>query len=99
MINATAKAWKKANPAKVQSYCLKNLYGITLEQRDVMLLSQGSACAICATNDPGKKGWVVDHCHKTEKVRGVLCHPCNLMLGMAKDNSATLAAAINYLGS
>jgi hypothetical protein len=39
----------------------------------------------------------VDHCHKTDKVRGLLCGPCNIMLGLAKDNEMLLANAILYL--
>ena len=38
-----------------------------------------------------------DHCHDTGKFRGLLCHRCNTMLGLAKDNSHTLEQAILYL--
>jgi hypothetical protein len=39
----------------------------------------------------------VDHCHSSEKVRGLLCNPCNSMLGHARDNVFILKAAANYL--
>lgn len=44
----------------------------------------------------------IDHCHKSElegimKVRGLLCHDCNTMLGKAKDNIQILQSAIDYL--
>ena len=39
----------------------------------------------------------IDHCHKTGKVRGVLCHDCNKAIGMLKDNIGILKSAINYL--
>lgn len=74
-------------------------YGVTLEQRDALFESQGFACAICKSDTSSKKGWHVDHCHKTNVVRGVLCHYCNVMLGMAKDNPSTLIKAASYLGS
>ena len=39
----------------------------------------------------------VDHCHKTGKVRGLLCHSCNTALGLLKDNTDVMRLAINYL--
>lgn len=78
------------------SYMVR-LYGITPEQRDEIFVSQGSCCAICKTTNHGKRTWHTDHCHSTKKVRGVLCHHCNLLLGQAKDNIDTLKAAIKYL--
>ena len=39
----------------------------------------------------------VDHCHITNKVRGLLCHDCNRALGLLKDNTSILSSAINYL--
>ena len=42
-------------------------------------------------------GWVVDHDHETGDVRGVLCNPCNIILGKAKDNPDILKNAANYL--
>jgi hypothetical protein len=39
----------------------------------------------------------IDHCHKTNKVRGLLCHHCNTGLGQFKDNTIFLKSAINYL--
>ena len=39
----------------------------------------------------------MDHCHKTKKIRGLLCHTCNSGLGMFKDNIEYLKNAIKYL--
>jgi hypothetical protein len=39
----------------------------------------------------------VDHCHNSGKVRGILCNPCNNMIGHAKDSVAALRAAADYL--
>ncbi len=72
-------------------------YGITIEQRDAMVASQNYKCAICETEAPGGQGWVVDHCHTTGRVRGILCVRCNFMLGYALDNVTTLSKAIKYL--
>ena len=39
----------------------------------------------------------VDHCHDSGKVRGVLCNPCNTMLGHARDKVEILESAVAYL--
>jgi len=54
----------------------------------------GGTCQIC--NDTFKK-LVVDHDHKTNEVRGYLCRRCNVMLGMALDNTRILLNAIKYI--
>lgn len=54
-------------------------------------------CDICGAEFVGTIDKHVDHCHNTEKVRGYLCRPCNLMLGYARDNKDTLTKAIQYL--
>ncbi len=93
----TAKAWREANASRYKSSRLKHQYGITLQQRDALLDAQDGLCAICKSPNDSKLDWHTDHCHATGKVRGVLCHHCNLMLGHARDNSDVLANAIKYL--
>lgn len=82
--------------AKLQSRIRKLAkYGITTEQYTTILEKQKNVCAIC------KKGsWrnlAVDHCHKTNKVRGLLCHKCNALLGYANDSVVILESAKKYL--
>lgn len=72
-------------------------YGITLSERDALLEAQEGTCAICRCSEPAGHGWCVDHDHETGAVRGILCSPCNLILGHAKDNLDVLISAINYL--
>jgi hypothetical protein len=72
-------------------------YGLTMEAYEAMLAAQGGACAICRRTEPTGKGWHIDHCHTTNRVRAILCHHCNLMLGHALDEPALLRAAANYL--
>lgn len=94
-----SRAYSKANSVNLKSSRLVRDYGITLEEREELLLKQGGVCAICSADNPRriKADWAVDHCHDTGSVRGILCHPCNLMLGHAHDNPAALVAAITYL--
>jgi hypothetical protein len=77
---------------------LKTLYGITHQDYLDMLEAQNGRCKICGTDTPGGKGtFHVDHCHNSNKVRGLLCHKCNVGLGHFNDNISLLSAAILYL--
>ena len=51
------------------------------------------ACEVC--NSTFKICY--DHNHKTDKFRGWLCHHCNVILGLAKDNPDLLIRLANYL--
>jgi hypothetical protein len=73
---------------------VKTRYGITFAERDALLASQGGECAICSKRDAR---WHIDHNHQSSKVRGILCHQCNVMLGMAGDDPRRLRAAAKYL--
>ena len=72
---------------------LRSKYGITVEDYERMHNEQGGVCVICQNADK----LVVDHDHITGKVRGLLCHNCNLGLGHFKDNALVLRMAIGYL--
>ncbi len=63
----------------------------------LMLDDQVGRCAICEIEFSDTVKYVVDHCHSTNKVRGLLCYPCNVALGMFKDQPTILERAINYL--
>jgi DNA-directed RNA polymerase subunit RPC12/RpoP len=95
--------WRSNNKAKVSTYQrkyqYKRRYGITLEQRDQLLRKQRYRCAGCGTKTPGKRGWMVDHCHTKKHIRGILCSHCNLTLGHAKDRPRVLRKLANYLES
>ena len=81
---------------------LKKTYNITLEQYRQMFINQDNKCAICNKDGfkickDAKSLLVVDHCHKTGNVRGLLCHNCNRGLGLFKDSVKNLGAAITYI--
>ena len=98
------EAYYKANKEKIitknKAYSLKYKYNITLKERDLMLKKQNNKCKIClvtfSETDHNYKT-NIDHCHTTNKVRGILCGLCNKGLGQFKDNTKTLTQAINYL--
>lgn len=77
---------------------LKLRYGLTFEQWEQIREVENYACMICGiTEDEMGKKLDVDHCHDTGKVRGVLCNPCNNVLGTARDSIDILIAAAKYL--
>jgi hypothetical protein len=83
---------------KQRTYLLKKKYGITPEKYDKMLSEQDYKCYICHTHeDKLDRSLAVDHCHKTGKVRGLLCGNCNRFLGQIDDNIDTAERLLNYL--
>jgi len=89
---------KEARRARSYKYVLKHFYGMTLEEYDDMLNSQGGRCAICQTDTPGASGrFHVDHNHTTGAVRGLLCNGCNVALGHFKDSPSNCLEAYRYL--
>lgn len=91
------RRWALLHPDIVANKQLIANYGITLEQYNELLAKQKGICAICKEPSPNGKRLCVDHCHKTGKVRGLLCDICNKGVGHFRDNSEYLRAAINYL--
>ncbi len=83
---------KKALLAAEQAR-FRKLYRITLEDRDIILKKQGGKCKICRK----KANLHVDHCHKTNVVRGLLCGSCNRGLGLFHESKKSLENAIKYL--
>lgn len=101
---ANTKARRMKHPEKYQEFLRKQkdtrrkrLYGLTPEQWWGIFEGQNLACNICKSETTAGRGWHTDHCHSTNKVRGILCYHCNLLLGMAKDSIDTLEKAIAYL--
>lgn len=106
------RAWRTANPARCRAYEKKQrtnpthrrrkryreLYGITPEFKAAMVSAQGNCCAICMEDLSGNsRRQHLDHCHTSGTVRAVLCPPCNITLGLVKDNPTTLRAMADYL--
>lgn len=88
----------KNNPEKRKEQRIKK-YGITIAEYNSMLIAQNNSCAICGHSEMKDKNFfpLIDHCHDTNKVRGLLCMNCNQGLGKFKDDIAILSNAIRYL--
>ena len=95
--------WYRANRAEaLASTRVRKLarYGLTPETYQDLSESQGHVCAICGSPyglESQKHPLYVDHCHKTGKVRGLLCSHCNAGLGHFRDNPELLMEAARYL--
>ncbi len=90
--------WRGRDKERRRDVLLKRNYGITLEQYNSMFEKQGGACFICKKPQSElKKTLAVDHCHRSGKVRSLLCAPCNKGLGCFKDNPALIKIAAAYL--
>lgn len=89
----------RANPKNtIRLRFMKARYGITPEEYLDMEEAQGGVCKICG-EPPDKTRLHVDHCHKTGKVRGLLCFKHNLLLGYCDDSVEVLNKAAAYLAA
>lgn len=97
-INEYNKTWNAANPERYAARRLRNRLkqrGLTIAQYEALHTSQEGKCAICHAPFPAAPH--IDHCHSTGVVRGLLCSPCNLLLGHARDQPSRLQSAALYL--
>ncbi len=74
-----------------------SVYGLTIDDFNQILAKQNNCCAICEIEFTSTRFRHVDHCHKTNKVRGILCHSCNTSLVHFKDSIQALTKAIEYI--
>lgn len=92
------RAYTAANRDRIRDASFRKIYGITLEHYNHLLSKQNGRCALCRTDVPGGRGhFHVDHNHETGKVRGLLCHNCNIGLGNFRDNPELLRRAARYI--
>jgi hypothetical protein len=87
--------WSKENPEYMYNWHLQKTYGLSLEDYNKRKEEQQNCCAICKVEIFSRL--FVDHCHKSGKVRKLLCSQCNSGLGMFKDNPELLVAAADYI--
>lgn len=98
VITSNNKIRYAENKIAVNSSRLEYLYGITQDDYNKMFLEQEGQCAVCKKHQAKcKKALGVDHCHKTNVIRGLLCIQCNFMIGNSLDCVETLIAGAEYL--
>jgi hypothetical protein len=96
----STEKWRKANPGKLRDREERRQLkrrGLTISQFKEMVAAQDGKCAVCRKVPRGKRRLHVDHCHKTGMVRGLLCHHCNMAIGLLEDSPRRLRSAIRYL--
>jgi len=81
---------------------LSKRYGITVEKYEEMVEQQNNLCAICKKKESRTVNGqsvrlTIDHCHKTGKVRGLLCGKCNKALGLLSEDCLVALEAASYL--
>lgn len=112
MTKERSRKWASDNPKATRAHqrrsSLKYKYGISERQYQLLLETQGGGCALCHSMEVGRVGksgkweageWHVDHCHKDNRVRGLLCHKCNVRLGAYEGLMQDIgeAAVLDYL--
>ena len=81
---------------RAETYMLWS-FGLTRAQYDTLIKEQGGGCGICGGQSNNGRRLSIDHCHVTDKIRGILCNNCNTALGMANDSIDILSKMIQYL--
>ena len=88
----TCSSKKRATYYKPHDF-MRRKFKLTEDQYNDLMKNEN--CQICDCKLTKK---CIDHCHCTNKIRGVLCNNCNTALGLVGDNVDTLHKMINYLG-
>lgn len=89
------REWKKrTNYKPSKTYEVNYRYGITLEEYDNLFIEAGNTCKICGRSH---LKMVLDHCHTTGKIRGIICTNCNTAMGLIAESVDTLDKMKEYV--
>lgn len=91
------RARREAQKAASHASMVARVYGLTAAQYAALKAAQGGRCALCRRATGATRNLSVDHDHATGLVRGLLCRPCNDLLGHARDEIAFFERGIEYL--
>ncbi len=91
--------WYKGRKELYKERHLQKTYGMSIQDLLDLMDEQDNKCAVCLRDfeELNPKNIHIDHCHNSEEIRGVLCNNCNMALGLLKDDTKVLQAAISYL--
>lgn len=104
-----ARAWERENPERYKELkrahherrgrdtVFRRKYGISLAERDALLQRQDGKCAGCLLAFTETRPPRTDHSHGDGHVRGLLCHQCNVALGLLKDDTDRLRRLADYI--
>lgn len=96
--NGESRVCRKCFAKKERTRWLRVNYDMALEDFEGLMVGQDLKCAICMEPfSPEDRTPCVDHSHTDGRVRGLLCHACNLGIGHFSDNVDRLRSAITYL--
>jgi recombination endonuclease VII len=91
------RARKSQTKATSWARRLQALYGLLPDEYHLVKDYQGGRCALCQRATGARRALAVDHDHVSGVVRGILCSPCNKMLGHARDSIEFFERCIEYL--
>jgi hypothetical protein len=102
--NEQTKTYYQQNERQFRENAYRSKYGIGVEDYERMVEEQKGVCALCSKPEAAKDGrsgrvrrLAVDHCHETEKVRGLLCYRCNHLIGCLGDNLEAAERLVRYM--
>ena len=94
-LRAGWQEWAARNRVHLREARFVRKYGLTLAEHDTLAASQGGLCAICGRERPLR----VDHDHATGVIRGLLCHNCNVALGLLGEDAQVISLAAQYVAA
>ena len=95
--NEMSKKYQSTHPEKVRAQKLMRKFGINLDEYNTRFIAQNGVCAICKLPPANGRNLCVDHNHETDKVRGLLCDRCNMILGRIGESADILERMSAYL--
>lgn len=91
------REWRAKNRRACAINRIKYMFGVTKEEATDLYDRSLGNCDVCGGKDEFRN-LNIDHCHKTDKIRGVLCHGCNIALGLLRDDPVRIHRLADYAG-
>lgn len=91
-----SREWRKANWRSTEISRLKYVYKVSSEDAAKLIDRAADKCEVCERRDEYRR-LNVDHDHKTGRIRGVICHNCNIAIGLLGDAADLAQRLADYL--